>query len=118
MVKRTLWSLRLVLCRQRGEETGPVEERAGVGLAAGRDVGVRGDVAQRMAGAQRGDEADERRVLRVGEGRLVHAFELDADREIVAALAPAPARDAGVPRPLPRRHELDQAPVAADEEMG
>src|SRR5207237_8689524 len=82
-----------VVVRERREQPRPVEARAGIGLATGRDVAVRGDVAQRQRGFQRTDEPGEAQVLGVGEIAVIHAFELDADREVVAAFAPAPARD-------------------------
>src|SRR5438045_431480 len=70
------------------EQARPVEARAWIGLAAGRDVAVRGDVAQRECSCQTVNQLDQARVLSVGEGGIVRAFELDADRVVVAALAP------------------------------
>ena len=70
---------------EAGEETRPGEAGAGIGLASRRDVAVRGDVAQRQRLAQAPHELLERSVLRLVEGAVVGAFELDADREVVAA---------------------------------
>jgi len=70
-----------------------------------------------MAREERAGELDERVVLRLGEGNVVGAFELDADGEIVAALAPVPRRGACMPRAIVGRNVLAQLPVAANEEM-
>ena len=56
--------------------------------------------ARRSALQERSRERRERLVLRLGERHVVAALELDADREIVAALAALPRRDARVPRAL------------------
>ncbi len=63
----------------------PIEARAGIGLAARRDVSVAGNRLDRIARRQRARERGQRRVLGRLEGPLVGALELDADREIVAA---------------------------------
>ena len=47
-----------------GEEGGPVEARAGVGLAARRHFAVRRDVAQRQARAQNVNQFTQAPVLR------------------------------------------------------
>src|SRR5450631_155666 len=69
----------------------PVEGRTRVGLAAGGDFAMAGNVADPVAAAQRPCKRREHHVLRIGIGNVVRAFELDADGEIVAALTPAPA---------------------------
>ena len=74
---------------------GPVEGRAGVGLAARRDVAVADDVGRSgIAPLQRAQRAREPRVLRGRVREVVGALELDADREVVAALAAPPRRHA------------------------
>src|SRR6185295_20322836 len=94
--------------RQTRQQARPVEVRARIGLAAGGNVAVRGDLAQGKDGAKLFQKKKKSLVLRGLEFAVIGAFELDADREIVAALAPAPARSAGVPGALPERHELDE----------
>src|SRR3989441_8636200 len=106
-----------VVVRERREQPRPVEARAGIGLATGRDVAVRGELAQRECSFQAVNQLDQALVLSVGEGGIVRAFELDADREIVAAAAPAPARGAGMPRAALDGHELYELAVAPNEEM-
>src|SRR5438034_11484431 len=106
-----------VVVRECREQPRPVETRAGIGLATGCDVAVRGDVAQRECSFQTVNQLDQARVLSVGEGGIVRAFELDADREIVAPLAAAPARDAGMPGAARDRHELHELAVAPHEEV-
>src|SRR5207248_8232821 len=101
-----------------GEEPRPVEAGPRIGLAAGGDVAVRGDGAQRQRRAQRGDQRNKRAVLPRIEWRVVAAFELDADREVVAARAAAPARFACVPGAPVDRHELREFAVAANQEVG
>src|SRR5438552_15129294 len=86
-----------------GVQAGPIEVRAGIALAIRRHVAVRGDVAQGKRAAQRAQQLVQARILNVLERAFLDAFELHADREVVAAAAAAPARRAGVPRaPLPR----------------
>jgi hypothetical protein len=72
--------------------------RSGIGLAAGCDIAVRGNPAQRQDGLERSHQFGQAGVLRGREPAVVDAFEFDANREIVAALARAPARNAGMPR--------------------
>lgn len=55
--------------------------------------------------------------MRRSERHLLIAFDLDSDREIVAARSSPPARFTGVPGPLRTRHELDYGTVAAHQEM-
>ena len=86
----------MVVLRERDEQARPVEARAGIALASGRDVAVRGDVAQMQLLQKRCEGG----VLRGREAILLGALELDADGEVVAALARAPARHAGVPGAL------------------
>jgi len=56
-------------------------------------------------------------VLAGGVGRVVAAFQFDADGEIVATGAALPLRDAGVPGALSAGDALDEPTVAADHEM-
>src|ERR1044071_7357102 len=93
---------------EAGKDAAPGEAGAGIGLATGRDVAVRGEIAQRQRAAQPCDQRAERAVLRFLEGRVVSSFELDADREVVARAAAAPGRNPGVPRAAIHRDELDQ----------
>src|SRR4051812_12197448 len=82
---RDLWTTGLldVVVREQREQARPVEARAGVALAAGGDIAVRSDVAQREACSQMGNQRGETRVLRTGEAPLVGAFELHTDGEVV-----------------------------------
>src|SRR5688572_7605133 len=63
------------------------------------------------------DERQQRAVLRGLEWLLLGALELNADGEVVAAVAAAPGGDPGVPRAALRRHELDHRAVAPDEKV-
>src|SRR5688572_13939817 len=102
---------------ERAEQARPIEARAGVGLAAGRHIAVRGERTQRQARTEFAHQSRQAAVLRDFEGPVVDAFEFDADGKIVAALAPAPARSAGVPGARLERHELDQLAITANQEM-
>jgi len=95
----------------------PVEGSARIGLAPWRDVGMPGDIRDRVARGERASQRGEARVLRVGVRHLTGALEFDADGKVVAAYPPLPDRLAGVPRTLGARDELDQLAVATDEEM-
>ena len=57
------------------------------------------------------------RVLLVIVRRHVLAFELDTDREVVAARTAAKKRCSRVPRSFSKRHELHQLTVAPDKQM-
>ena len=83
----------------------PVEARTGIVLAPRRDVLVADDRLDRIAARQRRRQSHQRVVLRSLEGLAFQAFELDAQRVVVAVLAPAPRRAARVPG----------APLAGDE---
>src|SRR5690606_6379432 len=84
----------------------PVERRARVGLAPRGNVLVTADGPQGVAGAQGGQQALQRSVLGVGIGQRVGAFQFDADREVVAALAVLGNRTTGVPSPLVGGHAM------------
>src|SRR5690606_13187175 len=88
-----------------------------VTLAPRGDVAVAGDPAQRMAFAQCADQEGEPTILRLGEAMRLVALELDADREVVAALAFEEARSAGMPGARVGVHELQQLAASSHEEM-
>src|SRR4029077_2315837 len=93
----------------------------GAGVASRREAEVAADgrPRQRRVGTEeRCDQRGERRVLRIGVGRVVGALELDAEREVVAAAAPLVLGLAGVPGAQLKRHVLHDLAVAADEGMG
>src|SRR5712692_697571 len=95
----------------------PIERRPRIGLAPRSDVGVPDEVHDRISPAQRRGELREAWVLLIGVGLVVAALELDSHGKIVAALAPLPARRAGVPGTLGAGNELDQLAIAPDKEM-
>ncbi len=76
-----------------------------------------GNVGDRIAPRERARKPREHPVLRAGVRLGVGAFQLDADRIIVAARTAAPRRFAGVPGALRARDELHQPAVAANQEM-
>src|SRR5512141_2073366 len=76
-----------------------------------------GDVGNRIFRLQRARKLSQPLILPVIKRAVVAALEFDADREIVAAAAPAPIRFAGVPCPLAAWHELDDFAVAAYHEV-
>ena len=82
---------------ERAEQARPVELRARIGFAPRRDVAVRGDILQRKRGAQHAHQLAQALVLERLESAVVSAFELDTDREIVAALAPCRRRVSAAP---------------------
>ena len=72
---------------------------------------------RRIGGAQRADQRRQRPVLRLLVRRLVGAFELDSDREIVAGAAPLVARFPGVPGAFSKRHVLRDRAIAPDQRV-
>src|SRR5215831_5707224 len=108
------------LPRARRSEAGepcPVEGRSGIGLAAGCDVAVADEIRDWIGALKRPDEPREHRVLGRCIREIVGSLELDADREVVAALAALPRRDSGVPCAIVAPDELHELTVAPDQEM-
>src|SRR5690606_7140946 len=101
----------------RRQHAVPVEVRAGIDLAAGRDVGMADREAQRVATAQRRDGGRKPRVLPLGEAMPLVPDQLDTDREVVTTRAPEQARDAGMPGAIVAGHELDQLAAPPDEQV-
>src|SRR5512134_712335 len=91
--------------------------RPWIAFPPGCDIAVADDIPDRVARLQRSRETGEPSVLRGSKPRIVRAFELNADGEIVAARAPLPARVARVPRAAAARHELEKLAVATDEKV-
>ncbi len=77
----------------------------------------RAPVQARVAGEQGVEDAREHGVLAVRIAGIIRAFEFDADGEVVAIGAAAPARDAGVPRAAIKGDELGYRTLATDEEV-
>ncbi|MNY13452.1 hypothetical protein D3C86_1465850 [compost metagenome] len=73
---------------------------------------------QGVARAQHRRQLAQRQVLLVGVGQGVRAFKFDANGKVVAAFALAKARHPGVPGALVGGHELNDAPIAANKEVG
>jgi hypothetical protein len=95
----------------------PVERGPRIGLAAWGDVLVTDDRGDWITAHQCPGESSEARILAGLVRGGIGSFELDADREIVAALAVAPPRLAGVPGSTSAGHELDQRSIALDQEV-
>ena len=95
----------------------PTEEGTRIGLSVGRDRAMSNDRFDRKRARQRSIENVQRVVLRIGKGIEVTALELDPDREVVAAAAPAILRRARMPGALQARNELRTSACAIDEEV-
>lgn len=93
--------------------------RSGIGLATGRggDVGMTDAVLDRVGALQHPGQIRQHRVLRIGERLIVGTFELDADREIVAAAVAAPLGPPRMPGTSGTRDKLDQFAIAAYQEV-
>jgi hypothetical protein len=61
---------------------------------------VTGHLDNRQGRRQRARQLAQPDILRIGEQRVAGAFQLDAQREIIAGLPAAPARGAGMPGAL------------------
>ena len=94
-------------------EAGPGEERPGVDLAVGRDVGMPDELDAGMARGEVAAERENGAHLSLGErvGRP-GVDDLDADRDAVHVVLAAPRADAGVPRALVLGDEAVDAAVA------
>src|SRR5512147_153838 len=91
----------------RQMEPAPIEERTRVSLAVGRDIAVPHDRFERIGSRERGQQRVDRDILSIGEGLEIRTFELDADREVVAARPPPEHRGSGMPGAIEARDELD-----------
>ena len=93
--------------------------RSGIGLATegGSDVGMADAVLDRIFALERPGQIRQYRVLGIGECLVVGAFEFDADRKVVAAVAAAPSGLPGMPGAPGTRDKLDQFAIAAYEEV-
>lgn len=89
----------------------------GVGFSAGGHVAVPHHVDDRVGRLERPGEPRQGFVLKSFERQLIGSLELYADREVVAAATPAPARGPSVPRALIARHELEQGAAPPDEKV-
>lgn len=96
----------------------PIEMRPGIRLASGRYVAVTDDVGNRIDRAQQLHERQQHSVLRRRKRNIIRTLKFDANRKIVAVLAPAPVGYAGMPRAQGAGHELQQLAVAADQQVG
>lgn len=95
----------------------PVEARAGVLLAAWRNVLVADDLDDGHSTCDGCAEAGEADVLSRLEVPALQAFKLDADGMVVAVVAPAPARGTGVPGARVQGDELHQLAIAPNKKM-
>ena len=93
--------------------------RSGIGLSTGRggNVGMPDAVLDRVGALERPGQIRQYRVLGIGERLVVGPFELDADREVVAAAAAAPRGLPGMPGAPDTRDELDQLAISAYQEV-
>jgi hypothetical protein len=96
------------------------EFHARIELASRRDVAVADDaraIERRVTGQQCHDHRGEHPVLHILVGRVVGAFQLDADGKIVAAGAALELRQPRVPGPRAEGHELHGCAVAPYQDM-
>lgn len=109
-------------CRQRAERgqaaiARPVKSGPWIRLSPRGDLVVAGDVRDRITPAKRAGESTEHRILGVRVREQIGAFELESNRKIVASLAALPRRGASVPGAQCAGDELQQRPVAPDQEV-
>lgn len=100
--------------------TCPVEGGSGVSLASWCDLAMTSDALWSDAGVgfeQLMRATHEALILSVREGGGVGPFQLDADREVITAVAAGKSRDAGMPGPLLTRDVLQQLAMTANEEV-
>ena len=95
----------------------PIKEWSRVGLASRGDVRMSGECRNGVMRYQAFDQFIQLLILRVFKRQFVATFELDADREVIAAFASVPVRDAGVPGALVAGYELDHRAVSPDQKV-
>lgn len=96
----------------------PVKTRTGIGLAARCNIGMPGNMRNRISFLQCLGEHYQRRILNVGKRRGVAPLKLDTNGKIVTADLALPAGFSSVPGSLFAGNKLDDFAIAADEEMG
>lgn len=79
---------------------------------------VAGDVGNRLVLEQGGAQTGERFILAILKKPVVHPFQLDANRVVVAIVASPVVRNPGMPGAFVDAHELLQFTAAPDEKMG
>ena len=90
-------------------EAGPVKMRPGVGLAPRRNIGMPGQVLQfRIGLLQAGGDGGQRIILRIRKGQVIAAFQLNADRIIIAFFQPQIAGAARMPCAVVEVDELQR----------
>ena len=95
----------------------PVESGARIRLAKRCDHGMARDVFDGIGFGKRISESRERFILHALVRRGIRAFELHANREIVAVLTPLERGNAGVPGPVQTGNVLEQASASVNKEV-
>lgn len=106
--------------REKTPEISVIEGGAGVGFTGRGDVLVGGDAVRGEGGAggeKDGDKCGKRLVLLQGVRVMVAAGDFDADGEVVALVAAAKMRDAGMPGATVNGGVLADVAIAGDVEM-
>ena len=98
-------------------EARPIEERPGISLTGRRYIGVAHGCSYRITSLDSAHELRPTRILDRFERSVIASFQLDANRKVVAALAPAPTGFAGMPRAFFTRDELNQLAAASYEKV-
>lgn len=110
------WKLHWQLCKG-SLKMGPVEACTRILLSAGGDMfmacNVRNGIVRNQCLAQLG----QRLVLRRFKLQVFKAFELNANRIVIAVIAPTPMRFACVPRAIITADKLPQHTLAGDEKV-
>lgn len=95
----------------------PVESGARIRLAKRRDHGMTRDIFDGIGFGKRVSESRERFILHSLVGRRIRAFELHANREIVAVLTALERGNAGVPGSVQTGNVLEQASDSVNKEV-
>ena len=104
-------------CAQKGFEVAPIEPWARVELATWGNVFVSGNSVQGVVGAQLLAQRCQLCILNGYKGFAFEAFELNANRKVVAVVAPTPLRGARVPSSGPCGGKLLHGAVPANHKM-
>ena len=95
----------------------PREKWTWIRLTPWGDFRMPDDGRDRESGCQYFNQRIQTYILCVFKRQVVAAFQLNANGKIIAALAPLPAGDAGMPGALQARNELNAFAIAPDKEM-
>ena len=95
----------------------PVKPGPRISLAFGGNVLMADQTLNRIAPADRFEQAPQAHILSRLESQTLQAFELDANGEIIAVAASCPSRSTRMPSATATRHKLNKLTITPDQKV-